>query len=142
MSIKPIKAKALKISNSAPLSRLHMLAIMRKLPKDAIITEIFNDWMSSYRFTVTSETYPELTPGETVPDMGSMGVSYEELLNEQDFDTIIEKGLLPSSKPTKTHGAYSSSTYTKISDSCICDFDYTGLKAHKYNCPKNTRGKK
>ena len=99
------------------------LALHRKLPADAIIFDITDNYpMDLYILKIRSAWFDELAETATIPII-ECHITTTDIAYEKGLESHICKTNTASGRKSGSPAA------------CICDFAYTGLRDHKHNCP-------
>lgn len=97
--------------------KLVLLAVLRKLPEDALLMKSHYDFASDMvEFGFYSKEWPEVEPGTLAPQ-------FYFSISEADLEAERLARERSMKKP-------------RAPGECICDMEYTGLRAHKFECPK------
>jgi hypothetical protein len=117
------------------LSKWELIAFLRKLPDDAEIIRMGEDFSAGASYIVIySESFDEIQPGQAIPYY-DVWVSHAELEAERTQAENVAR--FESPYPTIRPDHLSQGGFILI---CTCDLKYTGARTHRSDCPMRKKG--
>lgn len=116
------------------LTKYELIAFLRQLPDDAVLVYAWTDPKPNHNteltLTVESQEFPDVHESLVIPEldlpMSPARIAHEKLVPPFGEKVKVSTGRWPSSTPNPQ---------SIPREECICDFEYTGLRQHKHNCP-------